>query len=202
MLRCGISEDDARQSLPGDELVPDPAPGNNSTHAVAIDAPPSAVWPWIVQIGHNRAGWYSHDCVERLFGIRYAEGHSATRIHPEFQHLRVGEEIPYSPFNALPVVALEPERYLIIGNSVAWVLQDLGYGRTRLIVRTRGHGWFKALFRKIPLLRELGAVIDYVIGEPLHHYMEKGMCTGIAERVERKPTRRRPRRRTRAAGEP
>jgi hypothetical protein len=85
MLRWGISEDDARQPLPGDERVPDPSPGDNSTHAITIDAPPSAVWPWIVQIGHNRAGWYSHDWVERLCGIRYAEGHSATRIHPEFQ---------------------------------------------------------------------------------------------------------------------
>jgi hypothetical protein len=141
------------------------------------------VWPWIVQIGHNRAGWYSHDWVERLFGIRYAEGHPATRVHPEFQDLRIGDKIPYAPCNALPVVALEPERHLIIGNSVAWVLQDLDAGRTRLIVRTRGYGWFQALFRKIPVLREFGAVIDYLIGEPLHHYMENGMCTGIAERA-------------------
>jgi hypothetical protein len=58
------------------------------------------------------------------------------------------------------VVALEPEQYLIIGNTVAWVLQDLGDGRTRLIVRTRGYGWFRALFRKVQVLRELGATID------------------------------------------
>jgi hypothetical protein len=144
--------------------------------------------PWIVQIGHNRAGWYSHEWVERLFGIRYAEGHSATRIHPEFQHLRVGDKIPYSPFNSIPVVAIAPERHLIIGNSVAWVLQDLGDGRTRLIVRTRGHGWFKALFRKIPLLRQHGGVIDYVVGEPLHHYMENGMHRHRQARA--KPSRR------------
>jgi len=81
-------------------------------------------------------------------------------------------------------VALKPERYLIIGHSVAWVLQDLGDGRTRLIVRTRGYGWFRSLFLRIPILRQLGAVIDYMIGEPLHHYMEKGMCIGIAERPE------------------
>jgi len=184
MLRWGISEEDACQPLPGDERVPDPAPGNNSTHAITIDAPPSAVWPWIVQIGHNRAGWYSHEWVERLFGIRYAEGRSATRIHPEFQNLRVGDEIPYSPFNAIRVVALEPEQYLIIGNTVAWVLQGMGDGRTRLIVRTRGYGWFRALSRKIPVLRQLGAIIDYLIGEPLHHYMEKAMCMGIAQRAE------------------
>jgi hypothetical protein len=164
--------------------VPDPVRGNNTTHAITIDAPPPAVWPWIVQIGHTRGGWYSHEWVERLLGIRYAEGHSATRIHPEFQNLRIGDKIPYSPFRAIPVVAIEPEQYLIIGNTVAWVLQDLGDGRTRLVVRTRGYGWFRLLFLKIPILREIGAVIDYVIGEPLHHYMEKGMCIGIAERAE------------------
>ena len=65
----------------------------------------------------------SHEWVERLVGIRYTESHSAPRIHPEFQNLRVGDEIPYSPFNAIPMVALEPERYLIIGASVALVLQ-------------------------------------------------------------------------------
>jgi hypothetical protein len=185
MLRWGISEQEARRPLPGDELVPDPSPGNNSTHAIVIDAPPSAVWPWIVQIGHNRGGWYSHEWVERLFGIRYAEGRSATWIHPELQDLRVGDRIPYSPLNSIPVVAIAPQRYLIIGNSVAWVLEDLGEGRTRLIVRTRGHGWLKALFRKISVLRQLGAAIDYAIGEPLHHYMEKGMCIGIAKRAAR-----------------
>ena len=184
VLRWGISREDADQPLPGDELVPDPVRGNNTTHAITIDAPPSVVWPWIMQIGHTRGGWYSHDWVEWFFGIRYAEGHSATRVHPEFQHLQIGDKIPYSPFRANTVVAMRPEQYLIIGNTAAWILQDLGDGRTRLIVRTRGYGWFRLLFLKIPVLREMGAIVDYVIGEPLHHYMEKGMCIGIAERAE------------------
>lgn len=80
--------------------------------------------------------------------------------------------------------AVEPQRYLLIGDTVAWVLQDLGDGRTRLIVRTRGHGYVRLLFAKIPVLREVGALIDYVVGEPLHHYMEKGMVIGIAKRAE------------------
>ena len=96
---------------------------------------------------------------------------------------RQGDRIPYSPFNSIPVVAIAPERYLIIDNSVAWVLQDLGDGRTRLIVRTRGHGWFKALFLNIPVLRQCGGVIDYVVGEPLHHYVEKRVYIGIANRA-------------------
>lgn len=183
MLRWGISETNALAPLPGEERVPDPSPGNNSTHAITIGAPPSAVWPWIVQIGHNRAGWYSHERVEQRFGIRYAEGRSATRIHPEFQNRRVGDQIPCLPFNAISVVAIEPEHYLIIGNSVAWVLQDLGGGNAAYCPHPRLR-LLRSLFRGIPILRQLGAVIDYVIGEPLHHYMEKGICIGIAERAE------------------
>jgi hypothetical protein len=147
--------------------VPDPLQGNNSTHAIAIGVLPSAVWPWIEQIGHNRSGLVQPRLAGACSGSA-CRGHSATRVRPEFQDLRVGNEIPYSPFNALAVVALEPERYLIIGKSVAWVLQDLDDRQTRLIVRTRGYGWFKALFRKIPVFGELGAVVDYVTGEPIH----------------------------------
>ena len=90
MLVWGMTQQEARRPLPGDELEPDPVV--NTTHAVTIDAPPSVIWPWIVQVGgYGRAGWYTHDWVERLlFAGRYAEGHSATRIHPEFQDLGGG----------------------------------------------------------------------------------------------------------------
>jgi hypothetical protein len=182
MLGWGLSGKEAHQPLPGDELVPNATLETN--HAITIDAPPSAVWPWIVQIGHGRAGWYTHEWVERLFFIRYLEGHSATRIHPELQGLRVGDEVPYGPGMRFPVTAMEPERYLIIGKSEAFVLQDLEDGRTRLIVRSRGYGWIRALFLRVPVLRQVGAVVDYVVGEPLHHYMEKGMLLGIAGRAE------------------
>lgn len=186
MLRWGLSEEEARQPLPGDGLVPNATLETN--HAVTIDAPPSAVWPWIVQIGDGRAGWYTHEWVERLFCIRYLEGRSATRIHPELQGLQVGDLVPYGPGMKFPVTAMEPERYLVVGKSEAFVLQDLGDGRTRLIVRSRGYGWIRAVFLRVPVLRQLGALIDYVVGEPLHHYMETGMLLGIAERAEGRTT--------------
>ena len=123
MLRWGISEAGAVAPLPGDERLPDLSAGNNSTHAITIDAP-------------------------------LRRGPLGDGIHPESEPPG-SRQIPYSPFNAIPVVAIEPEQYLIIGNSVAWVLQDLGGGRTRLIVRTRGYRWFRSLFRRFPILRQL-----------------------------------------------
>ncbi len=90
--RWGATDEEVTKPLPGDEVDPAwPASAEAdacgrlvSTRAITIDAPPEEVWPWLVQIGCGRAGFYSHDWVERLVGMTYAEGHSATRIHPEF----------------------------------------------------------------------------------------------------------------------
>jgi hypothetical protein len=96
-----------------------------STRAITIDAPPERVWPWIVQMGIERAGFDSHDWVERLIvHARYAEGRqSAMRIHPELQGLRVGDLVPYGAGVYARVHALEPNRHLVHGE--AWVLKLL-----------------------------------------------------------------------------
>jgi hypothetical protein len=93
MLRWGATPEEAAETLPGDDENPEPTV--QSTRAITIDAPPELVWPWLVQMGIRRAGFYTHDWVERLiFRARYVEGrHSATRIHPELQDLAVGDQI-------------------------------------------------------------------------------------------------------------
>ena len=90
-LRRGATDAEVRRSLPGDDLVPDPKCGY--TQAVTIKAPVSEVWPWLVQIGYKRAGWYSHDLLHRLMGIAGSvddERRSAKRIIPELQDLGRG----------------------------------------------------------------------------------------------------------------
>ena len=77
------------ENLMGDRAV--------STRAITIDAPPEAVWPWLVQMGSGRAGFYTHEWVERLLLISYADGHSSTRIHPQWQDLRIGDRVPLFP---------------------------------------------------------------------------------------------------------
>ncbi len=78
--------------------------------AVTIEAPPSQVWPWLVQMGWDRAGWYSWDRLDN--GGRP----SAQEVHPEWQDLSVGDWLsawsPRGPMNAWKVVALEPRRFL------------------------------------------------------------------------------------------
>jgi len=199
MLRWGASEEEAAGALPGDERTPHPRV--QSTRAITIDAPPEKVWPWIVQMGIERAGFYSHDWVERLFGARYVEGnHSATRIHPELQDLKVGDFVPYGAGASARVDELEPNRHLL--HAEAWVLRPLPGDRTRLIVRARGMGFISAAagalapdapapsralhfaITRIPGAEILARGIDFFFSDPLHHYMESGMLKGIKERAE------------------
>jgi len=156
--RSGITADEARHVLPGDEIVPHP--DWVSTRALTIAAPPSGVWPWVVQMGYptERAGWYTpHWLDELMWGER---PRSADSIRPELQDLRVGDMVPDSPdWTAKYVVEqIEPPRHLVLhstwhvwgpvrSSDFSWVfvLQPVeetlpGGGRrqaTRLVVRAR-----------------------------------------------------------------
>ena len=186
MNRWGATDEEVSKRLPGDELQNPMGDRPVSTRAITIDAPPEEVWPWLVQMGSGRAGFYTHEWVERLLTITYADGHSSTRIHPEWQDLAVGDRVPYSRFNTVPVVLADPPRVLWAGEWL--VLEPLDQGtQTRLIARTRG-GWSEPFARKVPvlwpLLWPLAALIDRGPLELLHHYMETGMLKGIKARVE------------------
>lgn len=89
--RWGAIDDEVAAELPGDDLVPEPA--SQITRAITIAAPPAAVWPWLVQIGADRAGFYSYDWLENLFGLRI---HSADRIVDDWQELAVGDFVAAS----------------------------------------------------------------------------------------------------------
>ena len=88
-LTWGVSEQDAAADLPGDELLE--GPDVVTTRGVEVDAAPDDVWPWLVQMGSGRAGAYTYDWLENLFGL---DMHSADRIVPEFQDLKVGDRLP------------------------------------------------------------------------------------------------------------
>ena len=184
--RWGATDEEVAKDLPGDEL---PAPYGDrriSTRAITIDAAPDEVWPWLVQMGSGRAGFYTHEWIERLLFITYADGHSADRIHPEWQSLRVGDRVPYSRFNSCAVTLVDRPRVLVAGEWL--VLEPLAGGtRTRLIARTRG-GWLEPFARMVPalgpVLGPIAGLVDRWPLELLHHYMEAGMLEGIKARAE------------------
>lgn len=101
----GRRPEDAGMDLPGDDLVADA--GMVDTRSIDIDAPAAEVWPWLVQMGFGRGGWYSYDRMDML-------GSSADRILPELQSLAVGDIVPTHPGGGFRVEVIDPERALVL----------------------------------------------------------------------------------------
>ena len=137
-LRWGATDEEVTRRLPGDDLASDSTIG--STRAVMIAAPAEDVWPWLVQIGYGRGGFYSYDWLENAFVglvLRGTPGYrSAETILPEHQHLNAGDFIPAGPPDMLggrlvddarwKVLAVEPNRALVLEGWGAFVLEPLG----------------------------------------------------------------------------
>lgn len=178
MLAWGATEDERLGPLPGDDVVPDAR--YVTTRAMTIDAPPERIWPWLVQMGQDRAGFYTHNWVERLLRSGIPDDHA---LHPEWQTLAVGDlmrtnrDIGGTPMG-WPVEAVDAPRSLVVrsitmpAGTYAFVLQPVDEGRTRLLVRDRA-AW---RIREWPF-----AALIY---EPLHAYMETGLIRGVKQRVE------------------
>ena len=172
ILTWGASAAEAAARLPGDELLED-ADGI-ATRAIGIDAPPSAIWPWLTQMGPSpRGGAYTYDWVENLLGLNM---HSVDRVLPEFQHPEVGDTIGYGS-NRMRVERVEPEHVLSWrsedGNWV-WTFVLVAHdGSTRLISRNR--------FR----LPTLAARLGMLPMEPASLVMERKMLRGIKQRAEK-----------------
>ena len=108
----GIDPQEAEKPLAGDDLVANPSA--IETRAITIDAPPAAVWPWLVQMGFDRGGWYSYDQLDM-------RGTSAAKILPEHQALAVDDIVPTSPTTGFIVRQIEPGRSLVLFSDTALV---------------------------------------------------------------------------------
>lgn len=172
ILTWGATRDEARRRLPGDELLEE-ADGT-ATRAITINAPPTAVWPWIAQMGPSpRGGAYTYDWIENLLGL---DIHSADRVLEEFQHPQIGEGFGFGA-NQMRYARVEREHVLTMrsanGNWVWTFVLGGDNGRTRLISRNR--------FR-LPRLRDRVGMIPM---EPGSLVMERKMLHGIKQRAER-----------------
>jgi len=188
--RWGATEDEQERQLPGDDLIQKAV--YESTHAIVIDAPPSAVWPWLVQMGQGRGGFYSYDWVERLGGL---DIESADEVIPELQSLGEGAIVRLAPNTALLAAVVDPPHAFVLRAirdvetkeppapsdpgyfnwSWAFVIEPEEQDRSRLIIRLR------ADTAQTPPFNFLGPVV----WEPLHLLMERKMLRGIRDRAER-----------------
>ncbi len=193
-LRWGATDEEVHQPMPGDDEV---SQANfQTTHAITMKARPAEVWPWLVQIGYGRAGFYSYAWIERALGLRSLS--NAERIMPEFQHLKVGDIIPIEPAGSgYRVTSLEPNRLLVLaigesdggvmGNVMkqvhgasTWVymLHELDSEHTRLIGRWRARLKLSLKMSPFVMLRILPI-------EPGEFVMERKMLLGIKRRAEK-----------------
>ncbi len=168
-LRWGATDAEVSMVMPGDELISGAEP---ATRAISIQAPPEAVWPWLVQLGFGKAGWYSYDWIDNDFRP------SATQILPESQDLAVGDTILMMPGMGFEVRAIDPERSIVSvleDGSMSWclALYPTGNDCTRLVSRWRPR------FEITP-----ATFLMIALSEPGAFIMEQKMLRSIRDRAE------------------
>ena len=190
LRRWGATRDEVERAYPGAQLVPGGRRG--ATMATTMHAPPSAVWPWLVQMGCDRAGWYSWDRLDNG-GVP-----SAAELHPEWQGIAVGDRLlsTRSGKTWFVVAALEPERFLALRASYdlrgrpfdpsgprprqftdsvwCFLLHETPDGRTRVVVSGYATG----------APRFLQALQDVLLWEPAHWIMQTRQFALLKRRVE------------------
>jgi hypothetical protein len=174
-LRWGATHDEVHGSMAGDEIVPNPS--FNATRAITIDAPPELVWPWIVQMGYRRAGFYTYALLDN------AGYDSADRILEEYQPPKSGDWMPMAKqvneTTAFRVQAFELNRWLLWekpDSTWAWKLLPLHGGRTRLILRLK---------QRYAWERPGSAILTLVLLEFGDFPMMRRVLKGIKVRAER-----------------
>jgi hypothetical protein len=183
-LTWGTTPEQRIVALPGDDLVRDAH--YRMDRAILIAAPADSVWPWLVQIGQDRAGFYSYDRLERLFG---AHIRNADQVRPEWQVRQAGELVRAVQPDYLGgrfgadlgwrVAEVVPGRAIVMEQWGAFVLVPVDANTTRLQIRLRGDG-------SPSVLGSLVAPIGVFVFEPAHFIMERGMLRGIRRRAEQR----------------
>ncbi len=138
IMSWGATSNEVGKTLPGDERATAPY----FTRAISIDSAPAAVWPWLVQIGQDRAGFYSNDWLENVFT---SDIHSADAIHPEWQERAVGDRVPLARAGLADlggargtighVEIVSGTERMIANLPGRFVLENVGARGTRLLFR-------------------------------------------------------------------
>lgn len=172
-------------ALPGDEMIRHAA--GSLTHAITVHCNRRELWPWIVQMGADRAGWYSYDILDN--GGR----HSAERILQGLQNPSVGAVFPALPGRRDGFILLEnePTHWLVLGwpkpdgelvVTWAFVLHEIDENTTRLLVRARASDDYR--------VHGLPKAMGLLLARLVHFVMERKQLIEIARRAEAATERR------------
>ena len=186
-LRWGTTPAEVNATLPGDDLFPVFA--GEATHAITIQAPPEQVWPWLMQIGQDRSGFYSYTSLENLVGCDMPK---AEHLVPEWKPRAVGETVwfatprRFSLRVSMIAAVVQPQRSFVMVSSTDWerlqagrlaregfwsfTLEPLGNGQSRLIARLRRRNAAPTLASR---------AVGRLFWEPMHFVMEQKMLRTI-----------------------
>ena len=175
----GATTEEVSRIMIGDDRAPSRRHFIN--HVVSVNAPPERVWPWLIQLGEDRAGFYSYDFLERLAGTGI---HNVYEIRPEWQSRKVSDFVRSCPPDWLggrwkdltgwKVGAVEPNRLLYLELWGPMWIELAGDGKSRLGVRSH--------IGDVPFW---AAPIEVYLFEPIHFTMEQKMLRTIRDLAER-----------------
>lgn len=174
-LTWGATDEEVRRGMPGDKIHSDPS--FNATRAVTVEAGPEQIWPWLVQMGYGRAGFYSYDRIDND-GVPSAE-----RIIAEYQSLEVGDRIPMSANAHAKVLEMDPHRTMLwvfqdedgqwANATWAWGLYEVDSLHTRLVSRLRvTYKWTRP------------SILPMLLTDAVELFMMRRCLLGIKQRAE------------------
>ena len=191
-LHWGTTDTEARATLPGDDLFPVYA--GEATHAITIHASPQHVWPWLMQIGQDRSGFYSYTFLENSIG---ADMPKVERLVPDWKPRAIGETVWFATpkrfggQGRMIAAVVQPQRSFVMVSPKDWeslrtgrpaqealwsfTLEPLADGRSRLIARVR-NGTPPTLASR---------AMGRLFWEPMHFFMEQKMILTIRDLSER-----------------
>lgn len=176
MTNWGSTAAERQMALTGDELLPNPTA--HTTKAITINASPEVIWQWLVQVGQDRAGFYTYTWLENLMGV---DIHNADEIHPEWQQLAVGDGWRIVPADypwglgkeaVDPVLISDPGHALVLEMFGAHIIVPVDEGSSRLLVRGKS-GPDNLLIK--------------MVWEPMIFTLERRMLLGLKARAEGRP---------------
>jgi hypothetical protein len=181
-MRMGTTEADRSARLFGDSLYPDAR--YLVDNAITIRAPLDSVWPWLVQIGQDRGGFYSYQSLENAMGARI---HNVDSIVPAWQARKTGDLVRAVPPDFLGgrlgrdigwhIIAIDSGRAMVLENWGAFVLRPIDSATTRFHIRQRNPG-------RPSVLATVIAPLGLFVFEPAHFIMQRGMLQGVRDRAE------------------
>ena len=176
-LRWGATDAELVRGMAGDALSLHPS--FLATRAITINATPEIIWPWLLQMGYGRAGFYGYDALENLGSARGIR--SAERIIPELQQVVVGDALPLSAAGGLVVNAIAPNQFIVWSGAsgtypgaFTWALYPVDASHTRLVSRIQwSHHWSQPLTLVMDLFTEFA-----------DHMAVRKVLEGVKDRAE------------------